>query len=209
MTQTGEDILKTKIGQATTAVVNSGMERFGDTSTAALNVMTNKLNIITLNNTWKNNNEDPKARLLSGGVFTTIMFDKLKGTLSWDQTAEHKRLNLNVCDGKFNIGEFITGKVGDKPGLLPFMSTTIKYNGFRITYFDNNKNKDEIRYLWHESITDMTGLYNAIRDFRDMCSKQQQPPQLPSGWSMLTDPDSGRPYYRNNDTGQTSWTPPQ
>mmetsp|Transcript_4841 Transcript_4841/g.9439 ORF Transcript_4841/g.9439 Transcript_4841/m.9439 type:complete len:226 (-) Transcript_4841:7-684(-) len=31
---------------------------------------------------------------------------------------------------------------------------------------------------------------------------------LPSGYQKLTDPNSGRPYYVNLVTGQTSWTPP-
>jgi len=31
---------------------------------------------------------------------------------------------------------------------------------------------------------------------------------LPSGYQKLTDPSTGRPYYVNLVTGQTSWTPP-
>lgn len=38
--------------------------------------------------------------------------------------------------------------------------------------------------------------------------QQWQPPQLPSGWSMRIDPYSGRPYYVNNSTGQSSWELP-
>lgn len=33
-------------------------------------------------------------------------------------------------------------------------------------------------------------------------------PALPPGWEQATDPSSGRPYYCNRATGQTSWTPP-
>jgi len=31
---------------------------------------------------------------------------------------------------------------------------------------------------------------------------------LPPGWQMTTDPNTGRPYYINHNTMQTSWTPP-
>merc|ERR1712151_718598 len=33
-------------------------------------------------------------------------------------------------------------------------------------------------------------------------------PLLPPGWEQATDPASGRPYYANRSTGETSWTPP-
>lgn len=32
---------------------------------------------------------------------------------------------------------------------------------------------------------------------------------LPAGWEQITDPASGRPYYCNRSTGQSSWEPPQ
>jgi len=35
-----------------------------------------------------------------------------------------------------------------------------------------------------------------------------QGPALPPGWEQLTDPASGRPYFCNRSTGETSWTPP-
>lgn len=31
---------------------------------------------------------------------------------------------------------------------------------------------------------------------------------LPAGWESTTDPSSGKPYYFNRATGETSWTPP-
>mmetsp|Transcript_58233 Transcript_58233/g.161131 ORF Transcript_58233/g.161131 Transcript_58233/m.161131 type:complete len:263 (+) Transcript_58233:91-879(+) len=31
---------------------------------------------------------------------------------------------------------------------------------------------------------------------------------LPLGWEQVTDPTSGKPYYCNRSTGETSWTPP-
>jgi len=31
---------------------------------------------------------------------------------------------------------------------------------------------------------------------------------LPPGWEQVTDPASGKPYYCNRGTGETSWTPP-
>jgi len=33
-------------------------------------------------------------------------------------------------------------------------------------------------------------------------------PSLPPGWEQITDPASGRPYFCNRATGETSWTPP-
>merc|ERR1712194_370169 len=33
-------------------------------------------------------------------------------------------------------------------------------------------------------------------------------PGLPQGWEQITDPASGRPYFCNRATGETSWTPP-
>lgn len=33
-------------------------------------------------------------------------------------------------------------------------------------------------------------------------------PGLPPGWEQVTDPASGRPYFCNRATGQTSWEPP-
>merc|ERR1719482_85806 len=33
-------------------------------------------------------------------------------------------------------------------------------------------------------------------------------PGLPLGWEMTTDPNTGKPYYFNRATGQSSWTPP-
>merc|ERR1719379_1781726 len=33
-------------------------------------------------------------------------------------------------------------------------------------------------------------------------------PSLPPGWEQATDPASGRPYFCNRATGETSWTPP-
>jgi cold shock CspA family protein len=33
-------------------------------------------------------------------------------------------------------------------------------------------------------------------------------PALPPGWEQVMDPASGRPYFCNRATGQTSWTPP-
>lgn len=33
-------------------------------------------------------------------------------------------------------------------------------------------------------------------------------PQLPPGWEQAVDPGSGRPYFANRTTGETSWTPP-
>merc|ERR1719230_231470 len=33
-------------------------------------------------------------------------------------------------------------------------------------------------------------------------------PALPPGWEQATDPATGRPYYANRSTGETSWTPP-
>lgn len=33
-------------------------------------------------------------------------------------------------------------------------------------------------------------------------------PGLPPGWEMISDPASGRPYYCNRATGQSSWEPP-
>lgn len=49
-----------------------------------------------------------------------------------------------------------------------------------------------------------------ILDFSKMQhNHQQQPPQpLPPGWMAVTDPVSGRVYYANPTTGQTSWEPP-
>lgn len=40
--------------------------------------------------------------------------------------------------------------------------------------------------------------------------QQQQflPPPLPPGWIAATAPDSGRVYYANPTTGETSWDPP-
>eukprot|EP00569_Conticribra_weissflogii_P011483 CAMPEP_0171379898 /NCGR_PEP_ID=MMETSP0879-20121228/27919_1 /TAXON_ID=67004 /ORGANISM="Thalassiosira weissflogii, Strain CCMP1336" /LENGTH=364 /DNA_ID=CAMNT_0011890819 /DNA_START=28 /DNA_END=1122 /DNA_ORIENTATION=+ len=37
---------------------------------------------------------------------------------------------------------------------------------------------------------------------------QPTQPLLPPGWVQTTDPTSGRPYYANPTTGQTSWEPP-
>lgn len=37
---------------------------------------------------------------------------------------------------------------------------------------------------------------------------QSYPAALPSGWEQVTDPSSGKPYYCNRTTGETSWTPP-
>lgn len=34
------------------------------------------------------------------------------------------------------------------------------------------------------------------------------PPPLPYGWEQIPDPASGRPYFCNRATGETSWTPP-
>lgn len=34
------------------------------------------------------------------------------------------------------------------------------------------------------------------------------PPGLPPGWEQITDPASGKPYFCNRATGETSWTPP-
>jgi len=34
------------------------------------------------------------------------------------------------------------------------------------------------------------------------------PPALPPGWEQITDPSSGRPYFCNRQTGQSSWEPP-
>lgn len=36
----------------------------------------------------------------------------------------------------------------------------------------------------------------------------QAPSPLPAGWEQAPDPASGRPYYFNRATGQSSWTPP-
>merc|ERR1711972_238476 len=37
-----------------------------------------------------------------------------------------------------------------------------------------------------------------------------RPSATPSGdWEQIHDPASGKPYYRNRATGQTTWTPPQ
>jgi len=33
-------------------------------------------------------------------------------------------------------------------------------------------------------------------------------PALPPGWEQAADPSSGKPYYCNRATGETSWTPP-
>eukprot|EP00931_Biecheleriopsis_adriatica_P064796 TRINITY_DN3948_c1_g1_i4.p1 TRINITY_DN3948_c1_g1~~TRINITY_DN3948_c1_g1_i4.p1 ORF type:complete len:356 (-),score=66.25 TRINITY_DN3948_c1_g1_i4:555-1622(-) len=33
-------------------------------------------------------------------------------------------------------------------------------------------------------------------------------PSLPPGWEQLTDPASGKPYWCNRSTGESSWTPP-
>lgn len=33
-------------------------------------------------------------------------------------------------------------------------------------------------------------------------------PPLPAGWEQHTDPASGKPYFCNRSTGETSWTPP-
>merc|ERR1712203_1188321 len=33
-------------------------------------------------------------------------------------------------------------------------------------------------------------------------------PQLPPGWEQIPDPASGRAYYCNRSTGESSWTPP-
>lgn len=33
-------------------------------------------------------------------------------------------------------------------------------------------------------------------------------PPLPQGWEQVMDPQSGRPYFCNRATGETSWTPP-
>merc|ERR1711879_153370 len=35
-----------------------------------------------------------------------------------------------------------------------------------------------------------------------------QPPPLPHGWEQHHDPASGRPYFRNVATNETTWTPP-
>jgi len=47
-----------------------------------------------------------------------------------------------------------------------------------------------------------------------MQQQQQQPekpttPSLPSGWVALQDPSSGMTYYANQNTGESSWDPPQ
>lgn len=34
------------------------------------------------------------------------------------------------------------------------------------------------------------------------------PPHLPAGWEQMTDPASGRPYFCNRASGETSWTAP-
>ncbi|CAK0814756.1 unnamed protein product [Prorocentrum cordatum] len=34
------------------------------------------------------------------------------------------------------------------------------------------------------------------------------PPPLPPGWEQANDPASGRPYFCNRSTGESSWTPP-
>merc|ERR1712194_633845 len=36
----------------------------------------------------------------------------------------------------------------------------------------------------------------------------QPGPGLPPGWECVPDPASGRPYYCNRATGESSWTPP-
>lgn len=39
-------------------------------------------------------------------------------------------------------------------------------------------------------------------------ASQPIPNGLPAGWIQLVDPNSGRPYYANQATGQTQWDPP-
>ena len=39
-------------------------------------------------------------------------------------------------------------------------------------------------------------------------SRWEQTPPLPPGWELATDPASGRTYYADPETGESSWTPP-
>lgn len=39
--------------------------------------------------------------------------------------------------------------------------------------------------------------------------EQHPPPTLPPGWIALQDPSSGMTYYANQNTGESSWDPPQ
>lgn len=45
--------------------------------------------------------------------------------------------------------------------------------------------------------------------FSTMQKQHAPPPLLPPGWMAVTDPVSGRVYFANPTTGQTSWEPPR
>lgn len=76
-------------------------------------------------------------------------------------------------------------------------------------YYYCNRTTGQTQWTPPEGTTDPTGA-GAMAAMASAAAAAAAAPigALPAGWEMGTDPASGRQFYFNRGTGQTSWTPP-
>jgi len=79
-------------------------------------------------------------------------------------------------------------------------------------YLKQHQPQQQEQQITHETESFVTQANNQVQQQQPQQQPQQESQQsssgLPSGWVALQDPSSGRTYYANQNTGESSWDPP-
>ena len=226
-----------ELGQATLNAAKAGVASAENSLTATANTI--EANFTQFNNQIFKSSKDEGGSIADTATYINFDSNARTLVLTTKQGRfiPNETIKIDLCILGITISDETITRTKLTQGAV-FDSNT-NYHGFSISYLENKRLKllylwmksktdiNKLRILIKNTLIECSKSQQQQQQQQQWQSQQPQQPQqwpqqwpqqpqqqwyqppLPSGWSILMDTNSNRPYYYNNATRQSSWTPPQ